>query len=146
MLDILEKKWPEILDFFKKEYDIQDITFETFILPLNVKSYKDGLVKLIFTGNSGSSGLQYINKRYFDFLKISISIILGNDIDLQILLPGDSSLEEDEDEEDTSITPIDSEDIILEKRILESHLDKKYTFDSFVVGRSEERRVGKECT
>ena len=108
MLDILEKKWPEILDFFKKEYDIQDITFETFILPLNVKSYKDGLVKLIFTGNSGSSGLQYINKRYFDFLKISISIILGNDIDLQILLPGDSSLEEDEDEEDTSITQIDS--------------------------------------
>lgn len=134
MLDILEEKWPEILDFFKKEYDIQDITFETFILPLNVKSYKDGLVKLVFTGNSGSSGLQYINKRYFDFLKISISIILGNDIDLQILLPGDSSLEDDEEEEDNSMSSIDSEDIILEKRILESHLDKKYTFDSFVVG------------
>ena len=98
MLDILEKKWPEILDFFKKEYDIQDITFETFILPLNVKSYKNGLVQLVFTGNSGNSGLQYINKRYFDFLKISISIILGEDIDLQILLPGDSALDEDIEE------------------------------------------------
>ena len=134
MLDVLEKKWPEILDFFKKEYDIQDITFETFILPLNIKSYKDRTVKLIFTGKSGSSGLQYINKRYFDFLKISISIVLGEDIDLKILLPGDSSLEEEEEEETDSVSSINSEDIIVEKRIFESLLDKKYTFDSFVVG------------
>ena len=67
MLDNLKEKWPEILDYLKKEYDIQDITFETFILPLNVQYYKDGLVKLVFTGNSGSSGLQYIKKKYFDF-------------------------------------------------------------------------------
>ena len=65
MLDNLKEKWPEILDYLKKEYDIQDITFETFILPLNVQYYKDGLVKLVFTGNSGSSGLQYIKKKYF---------------------------------------------------------------------------------
>ncbi len=51
MLDNLKEKWPEILDYLKKEYDIQDITFETFILPLNVQYYKDGLVKLVFTGN-----------------------------------------------------------------------------------------------
>ena len=49
MLDNLKEKWPEILDYLKKEYDIQDITFETFILPLNVQYYKDGLVKLVFT-------------------------------------------------------------------------------------------------
>lgn len=131
MLDILEKKWPEILDFLKNEYGIQDIAFGTFILPLNVKSYKDGLVTLVFTGNSGSSGLQYINKRYFDFLKVSISVVLGEEIDLQIILPGDFS---DDAEETESISSINSEDILLEKRILESHLDKKYTFDSFVVG------------
>lgn len=131
MLDILEKKWPEILDFLKNEYGIQDIAFGTFILPLNVKSYKDGLVTLVFTGNSGSSGLQYINKRYFDFLKVSISVVLGEEVDLQIILPGDFS---DDEEETESISSINSEDILLEKRILESHLDKKYTFDSFVVG------------
>lgn len=131
MLDILEKKWPEILDFLKNEYGIQDIAFGTFILPLNVKSYKDGLVTLVFTGNSGGSGLQYINKRYFDFLKVSISVVLGEEVDLQIILPGDFS---DDAEETESISSINSEDILLEKRILESHLDKKYTFDSFVVG------------
>ena len=69
MMNTVKEKWPEILDYLKKEYDIQDITFETFILPLNVQYYKDGLVKLVFTGNSGSSGLQYIKKKYFDFLE-----------------------------------------------------------------------------
>lgn len=133
MLDNLKEKWPEILDYLKKEYDIQDITFETFILPLNVQYYKDGLVKLVFTGNSGSSGLQYIKKKYFDFLKLSLAHFLGENTDLQILLPGDASLEDSSDESDEE-NAANSEDLILERRILEANLDKKYTFDSFVVG------------
>ena len=27
MLDDLKEKWPEILDFFKQEYDIADVSF-----------------------------------------------------------------------------------------------------------------------
>ena len=62
MIDILQQKWPEILDFFKQEYDIQDISFKTFILPLKVKSFENNVVTLVFTGRSGSASLQYINK------------------------------------------------------------------------------------
>ena len=90
MLNIVKEKWPEILDFFQKEYDIQYITFQTFILPLNVHSYKDGLVKLVFTGQSGSNGLQYITKKYSDFLKISISVVIGENVELKIILPEDA--------------------------------------------------------
>ena len=32
MLDDLKEKWPEILDFFKQEYDIADVSFKTWIL------------------------------------------------------------------------------------------------------------------
>ena len=132
MLNIVKEKWPEILDFFQKEYDIQYITFQTFILPLNVHSYKDGLVKLVFTGQSGSNGLQYITKKYSDFLKISISVVIGENIELKIILPEDAELDEEElDDNDSSAI---SEDILLDRRIQEAHLDKKYTFDSFVVG------------
>ena len=38
MLDDLKEKWPEILDFFKQEYDIADVSFKTWILPLEVKT------------------------------------------------------------------------------------------------------------
>ena len=75
--------------FFKQEYDIQDISFKTFILPLKVKSFENNVVTLVFTGRSGSASLQYINKKYFDFLQISISVALEEDIELQIVLPGD---------------------------------------------------------
>lgn len=132
MLNIVKEKWPEILDFFQKEYDIQYITFQTFILPLNVHSYKDGLVKLVFTGQSGSNGLQYITKKYSDFLKISISVVIGENVELKIILPEDAELDE-ENLNDNDASTI-SEDILLDKRIQEAHLDKKYTFDSFVVG------------
>lgn len=59
--------------------------------------------------------------------------ILGENTDLQILLPGDASLEDSSDESDEE-NAANSEDLILERRILEANLDKKYTFDSFVVG------------
>ena len=124
MLDILEQKWPEILDFFKQEYDIQDISFKTFILPLKVKSFENNIVTLVFTGRSGNASLQYINKKYFDFLQISISIALEEDIELQIILPGDIK-----EEQVTSIPSINNEELALEKRVLDAHLDSKYTFD-----------------
>ena len=136
MIDILQQKWPEILDFFKQEYDIQDISFKTFILPLKVKSFENNVVTLVFTGRSGSASLQYINKKYFDFLQISISVVLVEDIELQIVLPGD-----DEEKKVSSIPAVNDEDLVLEKRIHEAHLDSKYTFDSFVVGNNAAAQV-----
>ena len=136
MIDILQQKWPEILDFFKQEYDIQDISFKTFILPLKVKSFENNVVTLVFTGRSGSASLQYINKKYFDFLQISISVVLEEDIELQIVLPGD-----DEEKKVSSIPAVNDEDLVLEKRIHEAHLDSKYTFDSFVVGNNAAAQV-----
>ena len=135
MIDILEQKWPEILDFFKQEYDIQDISFKTFILPLKVKSFENNVVTLVFTGRSGNASLQYIKKKYFDFLQISISIALEEDIELHIVLPGE------EEEKVSSIPSVNDEDLILEKRIHEAHLDSKYTFDSFVVGNNAAAQV-----
>ena len=87
MFEVLSEKWPEILDFFKSEYDVSDVSFKTWILPLEIKSVEDGLVTLVFTGPSESQGLKYINKKYLSFLKVSICESLDEDLDLQIILP-----------------------------------------------------------
>ena len=130
MLDYLKEKWPEILDFFKQEYDIADVSFKTWILPLKVKSFDSDLITLIFPGDSGKTGLQYINKKYLSLLKISIAETLNKEIELQIVLP-----DEKEEENDSSyISSISEEEISLENRVIESNINKKYTFDSFVVG------------
>ncbi len=131
MLDILKEKWPEILNFLKQEYDIADVSFKTWILPLKVQSFNNNVVTLIFPGESGKTGLQYINKKYLSFLKDSISLTLETEIELKIILPEET----DTDIEDSSfVSSINNKDISLDQRILDSNLNKKYTFDSFVVG------------
>jgi chromosomal replication initiator protein len=133
MLEHLEEKWPEILDFFKYEYDIADVSFNSWILPLEVKSFENGLVTLVYNSEIGKPGLNFINKKYFSLLKITIEEIIEQEIELQIVLPNNESNNEDNNE-DSKLTSVVSEDISLENRIIESNLNKKYTFDSFVVG------------
>ena len=132
MLDDLKEKWPEILDFFKQEYDIADVSFKTWILPLEVESFDNNMITLVFPGESGKTGLQYINKKYLALLKISIEETLNQELELQIILPNEtvSKIED----ESSKISSVSQEDISLENRILDANLNKKYTFDSFVVG------------
>lgn len=132
MLDDLKEKWPEILDFFKQEYDIADVSFKTWILPLEVESFDNNMITLVFQGESGKTGLQYINKKYLALLKISIEETLNQELELQIILPNEtvSKIEDDS----SKISSVSQEDISLENRILDANLNKKYTFDSFVVG------------
>ena len=69
MLDDLKEKCPEILDFFKQEYDIADVSFKTWILPLEVESFENNMITLVFPGESGKTGLQYINKNILHYLR-----------------------------------------------------------------------------
>ena len=75
---------------------------------------------------------QYINKKYLALLKISIEETLNQELELQIILPNEtvSKIEDDS----SKISSVSQEDISLENRILDANLNKKYTFDSFVVG------------
>ncbi len=131
MLELLTQKWPEILDFFKQEYDISDVSFKTWILPLKVHSFENNILTLVFPGESGITGLHYINKKYLSLLKISIEEVLDTELDLQIIIP------DDETSTSNSVSSIDKdEDISLDNRIAEANLNKKYTFDSFIVGSS----------
>ena len=131
MLDILKEKWPELLNFLKQEYAIADVSLKSWILPLKVQSFNNNVVTLIFPGESGKTGLQYINKKYLSFLKDSISLTLETEIELKIILPEET----DTNIEDSSfVSSINNKDISLDQRILDSNLNKKYTFDSFVVG------------
>ena len=36
MLETLKEKWNEILKYLKEEYDISDVSFDTWLLPLEV--------------------------------------------------------------------------------------------------------------
>ena len=44
MLEILQSKWKEILNYIKQEYDISDVSFDTWLMPLKLYDVKDNTV------------------------------------------------------------------------------------------------------
>lgn len=130
MLEILQSKWNEILDYIKQEYDISDVSFDTWLLPLKVHSVQDGVITIIV---EESLGVGYINKRFYKYFKVTIAEFLGEEYEIQFVSPNDVT-------DNTTPPKAKSHDTIaeatLKARIAEANLNPRYTFDTFVVGGS----------
>ena len=76
MLEILKEKWDEILKFMKEEYEISDVSFHTWLKPLEVYSIEqpDNTVRIIVPD---ANFLGYIKKKYSVMLKVSIEEVTG---------------------------------------------------------------------
>ena len=51
MYNLVVDKWAEILNFFKNEFDIADVSFNSWIKPLQVYSVENNVVTLLFKEN-----------------------------------------------------------------------------------------------
>lgn len=131
MLEILQSKWNEILDYIKQEYDISDVSFDTWLLPLKVYSVQDGVITIVV---EESLGVGYINKRFYKYFKVTIAEFLGEEFEIQFVSPNDVSDNSAPANNKKSIDTI--ADATLKARIAEANLNPRYTFDTFVVGGS----------
>ena len=122
MLETVREKWPEILNHLKNEYDIIDISYNTWLKPLEVKAVKDNTVYIVVPEES--IGLQYIKKKYSTPLKVCIEEILGEPFEIEFILPDQISSSE------TAVQNTEQQKNIFEQ----AGLNSKYTFSSFVVG------------
>ena len=91
-LDILIEKWDYILQTFKKEYDIQDISFKTWIKPLKIYSLEGNVITLI--SSEGEMGTVYIEKKYLKFIEISICEVMNKEYSVRLI-----SVEEKKEED-----------------------------------------------
>ena len=132
MLEIIQSKWNEILDYMKHEYDISDVSFDTWLKPLKVHSVKDGIITIIV---EESLGVQYINKRFYKYFKVTVAEFFGEPYEILFVSPSDIE----------TVNKVDStKNVALNKnisptlsaRIIEANLNQKYTFETFVVGGS----------
>lgn len=60
MLDEILTKWDEILKLMKEDFDIADVSFKTWILPLKAYSVENDVVSIIVPEEQ--TGLKYIEK------------------------------------------------------------------------------------
>ena len=66
--------WDLILNTFKNECDIQNLSFTTFIKPLQVISVSDNEITLL---SDTQMSANYVEKRYLKFLEVTISEIMN---------------------------------------------------------------------
>ena len=123
-MDKILEKWDEILQTVKTEHDVSDISFDTWIKPLEVFGVEGNTLYILVP--SEQMTLSYISKKYYLPLKVAIAEIIGTEYEIQFILP----------EQTKSIKTSGNK----AKRTPESEVSKRsnlnpnYTFDTFVVG------------
>ena len=120
---MLFRSWDEILEYIKNEYNLSDISFNTWIKPLKFHSVENNKVIIIIPFDQSHSK-NYISSKYSLPIKVSITEVTGMEYDVEFILEKDAS------SEDTLI----NNNIINTPEYENTNLNHTYTFDTFVVG------------
>lgn len=121
MQQIIEK-WDKILQTVKEEHDLTDISYETWLKPLQVYNI-DGN-KLYILVPSEQMGLNYITKRFTLPIKVAIAELTGRDFEIIFIIQ----------EQTKSIPARRNRNAQASEGSERSGLNSNYTFESFVVG------------
>ncbi len=128
-MDLLQEKWTEILMSIKEENNITDISYRTWLLPLEVYAIDGDTLYILFTTDSDQMSLNYIARKYKLFLQVAIAEITGREYILQFILPQDTAAISK-----TGATTAPANSLSNNENYKRSNLNMRYTFDTFIVG------------
>ena len=136
MLELIQYKWNEILETMQQEYDISDVSFKTWLLPIKVNSLNNNVITIMVPDDN--LGLQYIKKKYSNCLMVTINELFDDSYEIEFISKSQAASVSNENlpiNNDNDLLALQKKDA-LTNRILEANINPKYTFDSFVVGAS----------
>ena len=84
-MDKVLEKWDEILSTVKTEHEISDVSFDTWMRPLEVFAIEGNTLYILVP--SEQMALSYISKKYYLPLKVAIAEITGVGYDIEFILP-----------------------------------------------------------
>ena len=117
-----QDNWELIKETIRTEFDVTDISYNTWIEPLSFNSLKDNTV-IITISSDKAHAINYISKKFHDYFKVTISEIMNHTYDVSFILEKDAK-------EESFSKPGITYNINYEN----SNLNAKYRFDTFVVG------------
>ena len=128
-MDDIRDNWETIKETIRKEYDLSDISFKTWVQPLKFHAVVDDVVTILIPTDL-SHALNYIINKYKTYFQVTISELFEHNYSISFLLEKDinNNIEETDSEQSQSSNPIFN--INAEK----ANLNPKYKFNTFVVG------------
>ena len=77
-MDNIVEKWPEIIDYLRREFEISEVAYRTWFKHLRPDSLEDGKLFLIVEDELVK---EYMNKKYTPMIKTAIREVIGADLE-----------------------------------------------------------------
>ena len=122
----IKDKWDEIKEIVRREYDLTEISYNTWIAPLKLHTVENNIVTILIPSEQAHA-LNYISNKYKSYFQVTISELMNHTYDISFLLEKDTDTDPNSEMSPVSkgISNINYEN---------ANLNSKYKFDTFVVG------------
>ena len=121
-MDSIKEKWDLIKETLRKEYELTDISYNTWIVPLDFYQVKNDVVTIIIPSDQAHA-LNYISSKYKSYFQVTISEMMNHTYDIAFIL-----------EKDALNGSLEDDDPAYNLKYEHANLNPKYKFDTFVVG------------
>lgn len=126
IMDIIKDNWLTVKETIRREYNITDISYQTWIAPLEYFNTTEDVVSIIIPSDQ-SHALNYISTKYKSFFQVTLTEMFDHNYDVRFILEKDA-LDAFPSKQEPAMKASNS--INYES----ANLNPKYKFDTFVVG------------
>ncbi len=127
-MDNIKERWNEIKEVVRREYELTDISYQTWIEPLEFCDVEEDIISIIIPSDK-SHALNYISNKYREFFQVSISEMFDHEYVINFILEKDAKEKNSKNNKEkksvSSYNNVNYEN---------ANLNPKYKFDTFVVG------------
>ena len=123
----IKENWLAIKETIRREYNISDISYQTWLDPLTFFNIVNDVVNIIIPSDQAHA-LNYISSKYKSFFQVTITEMFNHNYDIKFILEKDAKIKESQENDLSMSNPVYN--INYEN----ANLNPKYKFDTFVVG------------
>ena len=124
-MDPIADSWDDIKNTIRKEYELSDISYSTWVEPLKLYKVEDNVVTIVIPLDQAHA-LNYISSKYKSYFQVTISEMMNKTY--EIIFDLEKNVEQNNKSGDSIKKPVYN--ITYEN----ANLNPKYKFDTFVVG------------
>jgi len=126
IMDEIKENWTLIKETIRREYNISDISYRTWVNPLEFYSEEDDVVSIIIPSDQAHA-LNYISTKYKSFFQVTITELFDHNYDVKFILEKDIMSHDIQNN-------ISMSGSVYNINYENANLNPKYKFDTFVVG------------
>ena len=128
-VNVIKEQWDIIKDTLRREYDLSDISYNTWVSPLKLHNVENDLVTILIPSDQAHA-LNYISNKYKSYFQVTITEMFNHNYEISFILEKDANTSSG-DSVDSSLSP---KKIVYNINYENANLNPKYKFDTFVVG------------